>query len=187
MLIIMPFDYLKLCDSNDSAFGVDITSRFPVSSKSIEFLSLCLHTEVVYCGLRHHHLDTQDHEDIADLHACSNLIDQWLPCRLIQRNIQVLPDFFRFLHDLFIDRARRGGISSLNRTNSAIFLPSWAKKLAKLKRIHCAYGHRLDERVGGEGRVVVDNRGGSAIVVTGTSISEVDSVLRLNIESIPVI
>ncbi|GKE99869.1 hypothetical protein Tco_0023220, partial [Tanacetum coccineum] len=40
--------------------------------------------------------------------------------------------------------------------------------------------------LGGEGRVVVDKRGGSAIVVTGTSISEVDSVLRLNIESIPV-
>ncbi|GKC14640.1 hypothetical protein Tco_1011422 [Tanacetum coccineum] len=40
--------------------------------------------------------------------------------------------------------------------------------------------------VGGGGRVVVDKTGGWAIVVTGTSISEVDSVLRLNIESIPV-
>ncbi|GKE80268.1 hypothetical protein Tco_1550268, partial [Tanacetum coccineum] len=39
MLVIMSFDNLKLCDSNDSAFGVDITSRFPVSSKSIELLS----------------------------------------------------------------------------------------------------------------------------------------------------
>ncbi|GKD80728.1 hypothetical protein Tco_1347567 [Tanacetum coccineum] len=40
--------------------------------------------------------------------------------------------------------------------------------------------------VGGEGRVVTDKRGGSTIVLTGTSISKVDSVLRLNIESIPV-
>ncbi|GJV18556.1 hypothetical protein Tco_1367576 [Tanacetum coccineum] len=40
--------------------------------------------------------------------------------------------------------------------------------------------------VGGRGRVVVDKRGGSAIVVIETSISEVDSVLRLNIESIPI-
>ncbi|GKE72096.1 hypothetical protein Tco_1534137 [Tanacetum coccineum] len=39
--------------------------------------------------------------------------------------------------------------------------------------------------VGGRGRVI-DKRGGSAIVVTGTSISEVDSVLRLNIKSISV-
>ncbi|GJV20442.1 hypothetical protein Tco_1369462 [Tanacetum coccineum] len=39
MLVIMPFDYLKLYDSNDSAFGVDNLSRFPVSSKSIELLS----------------------------------------------------------------------------------------------------------------------------------------------------
>ncbi|GKE06293.1 hypothetical protein Tco_1398311 [Tanacetum coccineum] len=39
MLVIMPFDYLKLCDSNDSAFGVDNSSKFPVSSKSIELLS----------------------------------------------------------------------------------------------------------------------------------------------------
>ncbi|GJX42778.1 hypothetical protein Tco_0257768 [Tanacetum coccineum] len=35
--------------------------------------------------------------------------------------------------------------------------------------------------VGGGGRVL-DKRGGSAIVVTRTSISEVDLVLRLNIE-----
>ncbi|GJS92188.1 hypothetical protein Tco_0774824 [Tanacetum coccineum] len=40
--------------------------------------------------------------------------------------------------------------------------------------------------VGDGGRVVVDKKGGSTIVVTGTSISKVDSVLRLNIESIPV-
>ncbi|GKF67499.1 hypothetical protein Tco_0197178, partial [Tanacetum coccineum] len=40
--------------------------------------------------------------------------------------------------------------------------------------------------VGGGGRIVADNRGGSTIIVTRTSISEVDSVLRLNIESIPV-
>ncbi|GKG00126.1 hypothetical protein Tco_0301816 [Tanacetum coccineum] len=40
--------------------------------------------------------------------------------------------------------------------------------------------------VGGGGRVVVDKRGGLTIVVTRKSISEVDSVLRLNIESIPV-
>ncbi|GJV16439.1 hypothetical protein Tco_1361762 [Tanacetum coccineum] len=38
--------------------------------------------------------------------------------------------------------------------------------------------------VGGRGRVVVDKRGGSAIVVTETSISKVDSMLRLNIELI---
>ncbi|GKF00264.1 hypothetical protein Tco_0023614, partial [Tanacetum coccineum] len=40
--------------------------------------------------------------------------------------------------------------------------------------------------VGGGGRVVADKRGGSAIVVTRTSTSEVASVLRVNIESIPV-
>ncbi|GKC41432.1 hypothetical protein Tco_1059154 [Tanacetum coccineum] len=40
--------------------------------------------------------------------------------------------------------------------------------------------------VGSRGRVVADTRGGSAIVVTGTSTSEVASVLRANIESIPV-
>ncbi|GKE85827.1 hypothetical protein Tco_1559569 [Tanacetum coccineum] len=40
--------------------------------------------------------------------------------------------------------------------------------------------------VGGGGRIITDKRGGSTIVVTRTSISEVDSVLRLNIESIPV-
>ncbi|GJT55709.1 hypothetical protein Tco_0990763, partial [Tanacetum coccineum] len=37
--------------------------------------------------------------------------------------------------------------------------------------------------VGGGGRVVADTRGGSAIVVTETSTSEVASVLRVNIES----
>nr|GEU59782.1 hypothetical protein [Tanacetum cinerariifolium] len=30
MLVIMPFDDLKLCDSDDSTFGVDILSRFPI-------------------------------------------------------------------------------------------------------------------------------------------------------------
>ncbi|GJX23629.1 hypothetical protein Tco_0228074 [Tanacetum coccineum] len=40
--------------------------------------------------------------------------------------------------------------------------------------------------VGGGGRVVADTSGGSAIVVTRTSTSEVASVLRVNIESIPV-
>ncbi|GJX91325.1 hypothetical protein Tco_0344651 [Tanacetum coccineum] len=38
--------------------------------------------------------------------------------------------------------------------------------------------------VGGGGRVIANTRGGTAIVVTGTSTSEVASVLRLNIESI---
>ncbi|GKE06335.1 hypothetical protein Tco_1398353 [Tanacetum coccineum] len=40
--------------------------------------------------------------------------------------------------------------------------------------------------VGGGGRVVADTRGGSAIVVTRTSTSEVALVLRVNINSIPV-
>ncbi|GJT15962.1 hypothetical protein Tco_0874668 [Tanacetum coccineum] len=40
--------------------------------------------------------------------------------------------------------------------------------------------------VGGGGRVVIENRGGSAKVVTGIFVSKVDSVLRLNKESIPV-
>nr|GEY56505.1 hypothetical protein [Tanacetum cinerariifolium] len=40
MLVTIPFDNLKLCDSDDSAFRVDITSRFPVIRKSIELLSL---------------------------------------------------------------------------------------------------------------------------------------------------
>ncbi|GKF90536.1 hypothetical protein Tco_0274237, partial [Tanacetum coccineum] len=40
MLVIMPFDNLKLCNKNDSVPGVDITSRFPVDSKSIELLML---------------------------------------------------------------------------------------------------------------------------------------------------
>ncbi|GKB48829.1 hypothetical protein Tco_0899582 [Tanacetum coccineum] len=46
--------------------------------------------------------------------------------------------------------------------------------------------HLLELREGGGGRVVVDTRGGSAIVVTETSTSEVSLVLRLNIESIPI-
>ncbi|GKD59852.1 hypothetical protein Tco_1297361 [Tanacetum coccineum] len=53
--------------------------------------------------------------------------------------------------------------------------------LIKVREIRCVM-----RGVGGRGRVVVDNRGGSAIVVTGTSISKDDSVLRLNIKSIPV-
>ncbi|GJS25864.1 hypothetical protein Tco_0486484 [Tanacetum coccineum] len=40
--------------------------------------------------------------------------------------------------------------------------------------------------MGGGGSVVADKRGVAAIVVTETSTREVDSVLRLNIESIPV-
>nr|GFC67121.1 hypothetical protein [Tanacetum cinerariifolium] len=40
--------------------------------------------------------------------------------------------------------------------------------------------------VGGKGRVVAEKRGSSAIVETRTSTSEVVSVLRLNIESIPI-
>ncbi|GKC90987.1 hypothetical protein Tco_1151636, partial [Tanacetum coccineum] len=40
--------------------------------------------------------------------------------------------------------------------------------------------------VGGEGRVIADNRGGLAKVVTRTSTSEVDSVFILSKESIPV-
>nr|GFB89311.1 hypothetical protein [Tanacetum cinerariifolium] len=39
MLVVMPFDDLKLCDSDDSTFGVDISSRFPVKRKSIELLT----------------------------------------------------------------------------------------------------------------------------------------------------
>nr|GFC24838.1 hypothetical protein [Tanacetum cinerariifolium] len=39
MLKVMPFDYLKLCDSDDSTFRVDILSRFPVGHKSIELLT----------------------------------------------------------------------------------------------------------------------------------------------------
>ncbi|GKG18380.1 hypothetical protein Tco_0372678, partial [Tanacetum coccineum] len=40
--------------------------------------------------------------------------------------------------------------------------------------------------VGGGGRIVADKRGGSTIVVTKTFTSEVDLVLRLNMESIHV-
>ncbi|GJX94096.1 hypothetical protein Tco_0348682 [Tanacetum coccineum] len=39
MFVIMPFDNLKLCNSNDSVSGVDITSRFLVYYKSIETLT----------------------------------------------------------------------------------------------------------------------------------------------------
>nr|GEY88237.1 hypothetical protein [Tanacetum cinerariifolium] len=40
MLVIMPFDNLKLCNGNDFVPGVDITSRFPVDSISIKLLTL---------------------------------------------------------------------------------------------------------------------------------------------------
>nr|GEV74369.1 replication protein A 70 kDa DNA-binding subunit B [Tanacetum cinerariifolium] len=39
MLVVMPFDDLKLCDSDDSTFGVDILSRFPTDHKFIELLT----------------------------------------------------------------------------------------------------------------------------------------------------
>ncbi|GJS64095.1 hypothetical protein Tco_0678659 [Tanacetum coccineum] len=39
MFVAVPFDNLKLYDSNDSTFGVEITSKFPVSSNSIELLT----------------------------------------------------------------------------------------------------------------------------------------------------
>nr|GEY18199.1 hypothetical protein [Tanacetum cinerariifolium] len=40
MLVIMPFDNLKLCNGNDYVPGVDISSRFSVDSISIELLTL---------------------------------------------------------------------------------------------------------------------------------------------------
>nr|GEX85184.1 hypothetical protein [Tanacetum cinerariifolium] len=39
MLVVMPFGDLKLYDSDDSTFGVDISSRFPIDRKSIELLT----------------------------------------------------------------------------------------------------------------------------------------------------
>nr|GEX21776.1 hypothetical protein [Tanacetum cinerariifolium] len=39
MLVVMSFDDLKLCDSDDSTFRVDITRRFPIDRKSIELLT----------------------------------------------------------------------------------------------------------------------------------------------------
>nr|GEY69321.1 hypothetical protein [Tanacetum cinerariifolium] len=39
MLVVMPFDDLKLCDSDDSTFGVDISSRFPIDCKFIKLLT----------------------------------------------------------------------------------------------------------------------------------------------------
>nr|GEY43169.1 hypothetical protein [Tanacetum cinerariifolium] len=39
MLVVMPFDDLKLCDSDDSTLRVDISSRFPIDRKSIELLT----------------------------------------------------------------------------------------------------------------------------------------------------
>ncbi|GJZ03640.1 hypothetical protein Tco_0536915 [Tanacetum coccineum] len=100
MFVAMSFDNLKFCDSNDSTFIVDITSRFPVSSKSIELVTEGLET-VVGVGTG----------------VC---------CICVMRG------------------------------------------------------------VGDGGRVVADTRGGSAIVVTRTSTSEVALVLRVNIKSIPV-
>nr|GEV53885.1 hypothetical protein [Tanacetum cinerariifolium] len=38
MLVVMPFDDLKFSDSDDSTFGVDISSRLPVDWKTIELL-----------------------------------------------------------------------------------------------------------------------------------------------------
>nr|GFB39686.1 hypothetical protein [Tanacetum cinerariifolium] len=39
MLVVMPFDDLKFGDSDDSTFGVDISSRISVGRKSIELLT----------------------------------------------------------------------------------------------------------------------------------------------------
>nr|GEY53938.1 hypothetical protein [Tanacetum cinerariifolium] len=39
MLVVMPFDYLKFGDNDDSTFGVDISSRLHVDRKSIELLT----------------------------------------------------------------------------------------------------------------------------------------------------
>nr|GEX84563.1 putative retrotransposon Ty1-copia subclass protein [Tanacetum cinerariifolium] len=39
MLVVMPFDDLKFCDSDDSTFRVDISSRFPVDRKYIKLLT----------------------------------------------------------------------------------------------------------------------------------------------------
>nr|GEX89366.1 hypothetical protein [Tanacetum cinerariifolium] len=39
MHVVMPFDDLKLSDSDDSTFGLDISSRFPIDCKSIELLT----------------------------------------------------------------------------------------------------------------------------------------------------
>ncbi|GJQ93021.1 hypothetical protein Tco_0004160 [Tanacetum coccineum] len=43
-----------------------------------------------------------DHVDIADLQGCSSLIDQWLPCRLLQGFIQVPPDSCMILSSALI-------------------------------------------------------------------------------------
>nr|GFC39391.1 hypothetical protein [Tanacetum cinerariifolium] len=39
MLVVVPFNDLKICDSDDSTFRVDISSKFPVDFKSIELLT----------------------------------------------------------------------------------------------------------------------------------------------------
>ncbi|GJS88758.1 hypothetical protein Tco_0771394 [Tanacetum coccineum] len=39
MFVAMPFDNLKLCDSDDSTSRIYITSRFPIDSKSIELFT----------------------------------------------------------------------------------------------------------------------------------------------------
>ncbi|GJT22512.1 hypothetical protein Tco_0892449 [Tanacetum coccineum] len=38
-----------------------------------------------------------DHEDIADLQGCANLVDLWLPCRLLQRSILAQPNSCMYL------------------------------------------------------------------------------------------
>ncbi|GJY86704.1 hypothetical protein Tco_0500730 [Tanacetum coccineum] len=72
MLVVMPVDYFKLCDSNDSAFGVDILEQIlPVLLAAIHsnLLRFCPHvrfpeaslvfiTKFHIFGLRHHRLDT---------------------------------------------------------------------------------------------------------------------------------
>ncbi|GJR42100.1 hypothetical protein Tco_1310203 [Tanacetum coccineum] len=37
------------------------------------------------------------HEDIADLQGCVNLVDSWLPCRLLQRSILAQPSSCMYL------------------------------------------------------------------------------------------
>nr|GEW67013.1 hypothetical protein [Tanacetum cinerariifolium] len=53
MLVVMPFDDLKLCDSDDSTFGVEISSRFPTSSRKNSSSTRLLHDPFIssYVGL----------------------------------------------------------------------------------------------------------------------------------------
>nr|GEX82063.1 hypothetical protein [Tanacetum cinerariifolium] len=80
MLVIMPFDNLKLCYGNDSVPGVDITSRFPIDCISIElftFSSLPLSSSLKLhkFGLRHHPLDTQvNRESARDVYSRHRII-----------------------------------------------------------------------------------------------------------------